>query len=75
MATGRLVLLKYSSSLGPMNSGLYVVKIAIASALLSALIKWGGPMLALPESIALVIVLLPTTILGIWLVSHLSQQS
>ncbi|MEA5466561.1 hypothetical protein [Leptothoe sp. PORK10 BA2] len=53
-----------------MDSWLYILKIAIASALLSALIKWVGPTLALPESAALAMVLLPTVILGGWLVSR-----
>ncbi|EKU99602.1 hypothetical protein Lepto7375DRAFT_1665 [Leptolyngbya sp. PCC 7375] len=56
-----------------MDSGLYVLKIAIASALLSVLIKWIGPMIAPPESIALILVLLPTTILGSWLLSRWSR--
>lgn len=53
-----------------MDSGLYVLKIAIASALLSALIKWLGPIITPPESVALILVLLPTAILGSWLVSR-----
>lgn len=57
-----------------MDNGLYVLKIAIASALLSALIKWAGPAVALPESAAIILVLLPTGILGGWLLSRLSQQ-
>ena len=55
-----------------MDSGLYVLKIAIASALLSVLIKWIGPMIAPPESVALILVLLPTAILGSWLLSRWS---
>lgn len=51
-----------------MDSWLYILKIAIASALISALIKWVGPSLALPETAALGIVLLPTILLGTWLV-------
>ncbi|MEO0541058.1 MAG: hypothetical protein AAFZ80_09365 [Cyanobacteria bacterium P01_A01_bin.105] len=53
-----------------MDSWLYILKIAIASALLSALIKWAGPAMALPESVALVLVLLPTIVLGGWLLSR-----
>ncbi|MDV3348807.1 hypothetical protein QGP82_08915 [Leptothoe sp. LEGE 181152] len=56
-----------------MDNGLYVLKIAIASALLSVLIKWIGPMIAPPESIALILVLLPTAILGGWLLSRWSR--
>ncbi|MEM1256157.1 MAG: hypothetical protein AAGI69_27275 [Cyanobacteria bacterium P01_H01_bin.21] len=56
-----------------MDTWLYVLKIAIASALLSALIKWAGPIIAPPESAALILVLLPTAILGSWLVSRLSR--
>lgn len=57
-----------------MDSWLYVLKIAIASAALSALIKWGGPTIALSESAALILVLLPTIILGSWLLTQLSQS-
>ena len=53
-----------------MDSGLYILKIAIASALISALIKWAGPAMALPESSALVLVLLPTIVLGGWLLNR-----
>ncbi|MEO1180746.1 MAG: hypothetical protein AAFX51_07800 [Cyanobacteria bacterium J06636_28] len=53
-----------------MDSGVYILKIAIASALISALIKWAGPTLALPESAALVLVLIPTLVLGGWLLSR-----
>ena len=56
-----------------MDNWLYVLKIAIASAILSALIKWGGPVIALPESVAIVLVLLPTVILGSWLLSQWNQ--
>ncbi|MBX2863658.1 MAG: hypothetical protein KTR27_08885 [Leptolyngbyaceae cyanobacterium MAG.088] len=56
-----------------MDNGLYVLKIAIASALLSALIKWVGPAIAPPESVALILVLLPTVILGGWLLTRLGQ--
>ena len=56
-----------------MDNWLYVLKIAIASAILSALIKWGGPVIALPESAAIVLVLLPTVILGSWLLSQWNQ--
>ncbi|MEO0349638.1 MAG: hypothetical protein AAF282_06255 [Cyanobacteria bacterium P01_A01_bin.15] len=56
-----------------MDSWLYLVKIAIASAAISALIKWAGPAMAPPESAALVPVLLPTIVLGSWLVSRLRQ--
>lgn len=56
-----------------MNSWFYVLKIAIASAALSALIKWGGPIIAPPESTSIVLVFLPTTILGIWLLSRWRQ--
>ncbi len=57
-----------------MDSWLYVLKIAIASAILSALIKWVGPAIAPPESTALILVLLPTAILGSWLLTQLSQS-
>ncbi|MEM9264717.1 MAG: hypothetical protein AAGA46_04260 [Cyanobacteria bacterium P01_F01_bin.13] len=57
-----------------MDNGLYVLKIAIASAVLSALIKWIGPAVAPPESAALVLVVLPTAILGGWLLTHLGQS-
>ena len=56
-----------------LDSWLYLVKIAIASAAISALIKWGGPAVAPPESTALVLVLLPTIVLGSWLLSRLRQ--
>ncbi|ESA33225.1 hypothetical protein N836_22805 [Leptolyngbya sp. Heron Island J] len=56
-----------------MDNWLYVLKIAIASAIISALIKWVGPAIAPPESTALVLVLLPTIILGGWLLSRWSQ--
>ncbi|MEM7063829.1 MAG: hypothetical protein AAF572_11775 [Cyanobacteria bacterium P01_B01_bin.77] len=55
-----------------MDSWFYILKIAIASAVLSALIKWVGPTIAPPESAALILVLLPTVILGGWLLSRLS---
>ena len=55
-----------------MDSWLYIVKIAIASAAISALIKWVGPAVAPPESAALVLVLLPTVILGGWLLTRQS---
>ena len=57
-----------------MDSGLYLLKIAIASALIGALIKGIGPALPLPESLALVLVLLPTAIVGGWLLQQLSQS-
>ncbi|MEM1240475.1 MAG: hypothetical protein AAGI45_11600 [Cyanobacteria bacterium P01_H01_bin.26] len=56
-----------------MDSWLYLVKIAIASVAISALIKWVGPAIAPPESAAMVLVLLPTIVLGSWLVSRLRQ--
>ena len=56
-----------------MDSWLYILKIAIASAIFSALIKWMGPAIAPPESTALIWVLLPTGILGGWLLSRSSQ--
>ncbi|MBE9069569.1 hypothetical protein IQ260_23260 [Leptolyngbya cf. ectocarpi LEGE 11479] len=57
-----------------MDSWFYILKIAIASAVLSALIKWVGPTVAPPESAALILVLLPTAILGSWLLSRLSRS-
>ncbi|MEM6255838.1 MAG: hypothetical protein AAF821_23240 [Cyanobacteria bacterium P01_D01_bin.156] len=57
-----------------MDSWLYIVKIAIASAILSALIKWVGPMVEPPESIALILVLLPTTVLAGVLLLRLRQS-
>ena len=56
-----------------MDNWLYVLKIAIASAILSALVKGLGPVIAPPESAALILVILPTAIMGSWLVSRLSQ--
>ena len=56
-----------------MDNGLYVLKIAIASAALSAQIKWVGPAIAPPESAAIVLVMLPTAILGSWLLHRLRQ--
>lgn len=56
-----------------MDNGLYLLKIAIASAVIGALIKWIGPTLALPESIALLMVLLPTAIVGGTLLRRLNQ--
>ncbi|MEO0541801.1 MAG: hypothetical protein AAFZ80_13200 [Cyanobacteria bacterium P01_A01_bin.105] len=55
------------------SSWLYLVKIAIASAAISALIKWVGPAIDPPESAVMVLVLLPTIVLGSWLVSRLRQ--
>ena len=57
-----------------MESGVYILKIAIASALISALIKWVGPAVMPPESAALPLVLLPTVILGGWLVTRWYQS-
>lgn len=57
-----------------MDSWLYVLKIAIASAVLSALIKWVGPAIAPPESAALILVLLPAAVLGSWLLTRLSRS-
>ncbi|MEM7794119.1 MAG: hypothetical protein AAF579_06645 [Cyanobacteria bacterium P01_C01_bin.118] len=54
-----------------MDSWLYLLKIAIASAIIGALIKWAGPLLYLPESMALIVVLLPTVIVGGWLMRQL----
>lgn len=56
-----------------MDNGLYLLKIAIASAAISALIKWIGPTITLPESVALLMVLLPTAIVGGTLLRRLSQ--
>ncbi|MBT9316354.1 hypothetical protein IXB50_13060 [Leptothoe spongobia TAU-MAC 1115] len=56
-----------------MDNGLYLLKIAIASALISVLIKWVGPTIALSESAALIMVLLPTVIVGGLLLRRLSQ--
>ncbi len=56
-----------------MDTWLYVLKIAIASAILSALIKWIGPAIAPPESAALLLVLLPSAVLGGWLLSRFPQ--
>ncbi|MGD1853617.1 MAG: hypothetical protein ACFB2W_05135 [Leptolyngbyaceae cyanobacterium] len=56
-----------------MDSWLYIVKIAIASALVSAAIKWIAPATAPPESLALLLVLLPTVLVGSWLLSRWRQ--
>ncbi|MEM9804485.1 MAG: hypothetical protein AAF959_04340 [Cyanobacteria bacterium P01_D01_bin.56] len=56
-----------------MDSWLYIVKIAIASAIISGLIKWVGPAIAPPESAALLLVLLPSIVLGGWLLTRLPQ--
>lgn len=56
-----------------MDSWFYIVKVAIASALISVLIKWVGPVIAPPESTALLLVLLPSAVLGIWLLTRLRQ--
>lgn len=56
-----------------MDSWLYLLKIAIASAIIGGLIKGVGPVLPLSESLALVLVLSPTAIVGGWLLQQLSR--
>ncbi|HEY9838776.1 MAG TPA: hypothetical protein V6D27_17975 [Vampirovibrionales bacterium] len=47
------------------SNTLFIVKVMVASALVSAAIKYGGPLLAIPETsaIALLLVCTPTAIM------------
>ncbi len=47
----------------------FIVKVVLASALLSTAIKYGGPLLQLPVSpyISLLLVLSPAVLMGLWL--------
>ena len=47
----------------------FMAKVLLASALVSAAIKYGGPLLKLPvsSSISLLLVLTPAMLMGLWL--------
>lgn len=47
----------------------FIAKVLLASALVSAVIKYGGPLLQLPvsSSISLLLVLTPSVLMGLWL--------
>jgi hypothetical protein len=55
------------------NPSLFILKLIILSALLSILIKYGGPLLSIPVQYSLMIVLAPSLILALifgWRLSH-----
>lgn len=47
----------------------FIAKVLLASALVSAALKYGGPLLQLPASpsISLLLVLTPAVLMGLWL--------
>ncbi|MEO1589864.1 MAG: hypothetical protein AAFU71_01095 [Cyanobacteria bacterium J06632_22] len=47
----------------------FIAKVLLASALVSAALKYGGPLLQLPVSsgISLLLVLTPSVLMGLWL--------
>ncbi|MEO0539742.1 MAG: hypothetical protein AAFZ80_02630 [Cyanobacteria bacterium P01_A01_bin.105] len=51
------------------NTVIFIVKVLLASALVSAAIKYAGPLLSLPvsSSISLFLVLTPAVLMGLWL--------